>query len=83
MEIRVYRRDDEGCVEIADNGSAISDDEWVMVGEEVRDEPSQLQHGSEIGLLLAQWSVYKFGGTLECNKTDDTGSVVTVSFPVE
>ncbi|QLG48107.1 PAS domain-containing protein [Natrinema halophilum] len=83
VEVRVFERNGEGCVEIADNGSGISEDEWLMVDEEVRDEPSQLQHGSGIGLLLAQWSVHKFGGSLQHRKRDGGGSVVTVRFPFD
>ncbi|WP_254764283.1 PAS domain-containing protein [Natrinema marinum] len=81
VAVRVVERAEEVRIEIADNGPGISADEWSMVDEEVRDEPSQLRHGNGIGLLLARWTVDELGGTLQCSTEDGMGSVVTIRLP--
>ncbi len=83
VTVRVFEHAGEAHVEIADNGPGIAADEWSMIDEEVRDEPSQLRHGNGIGLLLARRIVNAFSGTLRYAKGDNGGSIVTVRLPAE
>jgi len=67
VEIRVkYGADKtELCVEIADNGPGIPDDEWevLLAGEE-----TPLTHTTGIGLWLIYWTLTALGGTVERKK---------------
>ncbi|WP_247730691.1 PAS domain-containing protein [Halovivax limisalsi] len=81
VDLRVSERDGRARLEVADNGVGISPDEWKMVTEEVRKEPSQVRHGSGMGLLLTRWIVDEFDGRLSYATDESNGSVVAVRLP--
>lgn len=80
-DIRVFERDGDACLAVSDNGVGISPDEWSMVTEEVREEGSQVRHGSGMGLLLTQWIVDGCDGQLAYTTAETPGSTITVRLP--
>lgn len=81
VDVRVSGRGDTARIEIADTGPGIPEDEWSMINEEVRDAPTQLRHGKGIGLILTQWIVDEFGGSVQYSERPETGSRVIVRLP--
>nr|WP_254714866.1 PAS domain S-box protein [Natranaeroarchaeum aerophilus] len=81
VDVRVSGRGDTARIEIADTGPGIPEDEWSMINEEVRDAPTQLRHGKGIGLILTQWIVDEFGGSVQYTERPETGSLVIVRLP--
>jgi nitrogen fixation/metabolism regulation signal transduction histidine kinase len=53
--------------------------EWAVVTD--RQEITQLQHGSGIGLWLVRWVVDDHGGTLELRENDDDGTTLAIRLP--
>jgi len=83
VAISITTAADEVIVEIADDGVGIADDEWAMVDAEVRNEQTQVHHGSGMGLLLTRWIVDELGGELAYEDRDGDGSVVAIRLPIE
>lgn len=70
--------EDPVAVRITDNGPGIPDHEIAVIeaGEE-----TALEHGSGLGLWVANWVVTDSGGTLTFETTADGGSEVVVTLP--
>jgi len=83
VEVAVTKREDEVCIEVADNGPGIPREEWSVVVEEGKTDTTQLRHGSGVGLLLAKWVVDDYGGHLEYEGESDDGAQVTVRLPAQ
>ncbi|AGB17006.1 PAS domain S-box [Halovivax ruber XH-70] len=69
----------EGWVEltVADDGPGIPETEQaVVLGTAM---PTQLAHGSGLGLWLTSWIVQVFDGEMDIQANDPTGSVVTLT----
>lgn len=81
VEIRVTKVADgtELCVEIADNGPGLPDDQWnvLMAGEE-----TPLAHTTGIGLWLIYWTITALGGTIDRAKNEPRGTVLTYRLPL-
>jgi PAS domain S-box-containing protein len=81
VEVRVTNVADgsELCVEIADNGPGLPDDQWnvIMAGEE-----TPLAHTSGIGLWLIYWTVTALGGTIDRTENEPRGTVLTFRVPL-
>ncbi len=81
VEIRVTDVPDgsELCVEIADNGPGLPDDQWdvIMAGEE-----TPLAHTTGIGLWLIYWTLSALGGTVDRTDNEPRGTVLTYRVPV-
>jgi len=81
VEIRVTQVVDETelCVEIADNGPGLPDDEWnaLMTGEE-----TPLAHTTGIGLWLVYWTITALGGTIDRSENEPCGTVLTYRIPL-
>lgn len=82
VTVRVSARGEAVQIEIADTGPGIPDDEWSMTNEEATESPSQVRHGQGMGLLLTQWIVDEFGGSVQYSERPETGSLVVVRLPV-
>ncbi|AGN01738.1 signal-transducing histidine kinase [Salinarchaeum sp. Harcht-Bsk1] len=82
VTVTATREGADAVVEIVDDGNGIADDEWAMVDAEVRDEQTQLRHGSGMGLLLTRWIVDDVGGQLAYDDRDTEGSVVSLRLPL-
>lgn len=81
IDIRVTQVADgaELCVEIADNGPGLPDDEWnaLMAGEE-----TPLAHTTGIGLWLIYWTITALGGTIDRAGNEPRGTVLTYRVPL-
>lgn len=53
-----------------------------MTNEEATESPSQVRHGQGMGLLLTQWIVDEFGGSVQYSERPEAGSLVVVRLPV-
>jgi PAS domain S-box-containing protein len=81
VEIQVTQVGDgrELCVEIADNGPGLPDDQWnvLMAGEE-----TPLAHTTGIGLWLIYWTLTALGGTVDRAENQPRGTVLTYRVPL-
>jgi PAS domain S-box-containing protein len=81
VEIRVTQVADgtELCVEIADNGPGLPDDQWnvLLAGEE-----TPLAHMTGIGLWLIYWTITALGGTIDRAENEPRGTVLTYRVPL-
>jgi PAS domain S-box-containing protein len=81
VEVRVTKVADgaELCVEIADNGPGLPDDEWnvLMAGEE-----TPLAHTTGIGLWFIYWTITALGGTIDRAENEPCGTVLTYRVPL-
>lgn len=68
-------------VHVEDDGPGIPPVEQQIVLGEI--EPTQLQHGSGLGLWIARWVVDVLGGRIDIEDNDPRGTVVTLRFPLE
>jgi C4-dicarboxylate-specific signal transduction histidine kinase len=75
LDIAIQRRSEAVTVEVTDNGEGIPEHEWLVLdaGEE-----TPLEHGSGLGLWVAQWAVEGCGGTLDFHTHDAGGTTVTI-----
>ncbi|MFB6243279.1 MAG: PAS domain S-box protein, partial [Halobaculum sp.] len=79
LRVAVTREADATTVIVEDDGPPIPEMEWAVVTD--RQEITQLQHGSGIGLWLVRWVVDDHGGTLELRQNDEDGTVIAVRLP--
>ena len=79
LRVSVEREPSATTILIEDDGPPIPEVEWAVVTD--RQEITQLQHGSGIGLWLVRWVVDDHGGTLELRQNDDDGTVVAMRLP--
>lgn len=81
VEVRVTTVADgaELCVDIADNGPGLPDDEWnvLMAGKE-----TPLAHTTGIGLWLIYWTITALGGTFDRAENEPRGTVVSYLVPL-
>jgi len=75
VSVSVEERDGEVLIDVADNGPGIPEHEREVLS---AGEETPLEHGSGVGLWLAQWVVEKSGGRLRFRENDPRGSVVTI-----
>ncbi|MXR40423.1 PAS domain-containing protein [Halobaculum sp. WSA2] len=70
---------DRLCIEIADDGPGIPDQEWDVIfdGQE-----TQLAHGTGIGLWMMYWTITALGGTIERSDNEPRGCVITYHIPL-
>ena len=80
VEISVERVDDEVAVRIADNGPGIPPDERVAITDS--ETPTQLTHGSGLGLWLTQAAVGEHDGALRYESPQGYGAVIEVRLPL-
>ncbi|HKJ59327.1 MAG TPA: sensor histidine kinase [Halobacteriales archaeon] len=75
LDIAVAKGTETVTVEVSDNGEGIPDHEWLVLdaGEE-----TPLEHGSGLGLWVAQWAVDGCGGTLQFETNEPRGTTVTI-----
>ncbi len=79
VSVSVERGPAATTILIADDSPPIPEVEWAVVTD--RQEITQLQHGSGIGLWLVRWVVDDHGGTLELRENDDDGTTVAMRLP--
>jgi len=77
VEIAVERRGDSVAVTVSDDGPGIPDHERAAIDAGVE---SALEHGSGLGLWLANWGATSLGGSLVLD-SDADGTTVTVELP--
>ena len=82
-EVRVTaeRTDEHVTVVVADDGPPIPTDEWAVVTD--RQEITQLQHGSGLGLWLVRWVIEDHGGELTLRENGPEGTEIAVRLPVD
>ena len=75
LDVAVERTEDAVTIDVTDNGDGIPEHEWAVLdsGEE-----TPLEHGSGLGLWVAQWAVQRSGGTLRFSTNDPAGTTVTI-----
>ena len=78
VELAAERRDDRVTVTVADDGPGIPEGELAVIDAGTE---SQLEHGSGLGLWLANWGATELGGDLSVETTD--GTTARVSFPAD
>jgi len=78
-EITISYEADSSTLIVADHGPGIPDHETTALD---RDQETDLQHGSGIGLWLVKWGTESFGGAVVFN-TDETGTQVRISIPTD
>jgi signal transduction histidine kinase len=78
VEIGVELTDDGVRFAVRDEGEGIPDRERAVLRE---GEPTQLQHGSGIGLWLVSWGVTRLGGDLSFEHPETGGTIVRLSIP--
>lgn len=81
VEIRV-RTQDTGrtLVEVVDDGPGLPEHEARVIEDTVE---APLEHGSGMGLWLAQWVSLKNGGPLQIDSTDQGGTVVSLTLATD
>ena len=81
VEVRVTQvaNGTELCVEIADNGPGLPDDQWnvIKAGEE-----TPIAHTTGIGLWLIYWTLTALGGTVDRAENEPRGTVLTYRVPL-
>jgi len=78
-ELTISYEADNTTLIIADNGSGIPDHETAVLD---RDQETDLEHGSGIGLWLVKWGTESFGGSVVFD-TDETGTQVRINIPTD
>jgi len=76
IEVRVYSSNGRGVVAVEDHGSGIPEQEFTAIE---REEETQLQHGSGLGLWIVHWVVNGSAGDLSFETNG--GTTVRVAFP--
>ena len=78
LHVGVEREGDTVTIEVTDNGAGIPEHEWLVLdsGKE-----TPLEHGSGLGLWIAQWAVERSGGSLEFDTDDQVGTTVRIVLP--
>lgn len=76
--IEIDQTDESVAVVVADEGPGIPDTDWAVVAD--RQEITQLNHASGLGLWLVRWIVENNGGWLERTERAD-GTTVVVHLP--
>ena len=80
VEVTVRHGSDRVRVTVADDGPGIPRHERAVVAGDT--EPTQLEHGSGLGLWVARWVVEGYGGTVRfSDEGDDAGATVTLRLP--
>lgn len=82
IEIRAYPSAGDIHVSLKDRGKGIFPDELPLVFDKFFRGRNAGQHGSGLGLSIAQKIVKDHGGSLVMESIVDEGTTVTVSFPV-
>lgn len=81
VEVRVRQVENgtELCIDIADDGPGLPDDQWavIMTGEE-----TPLSHSTGIGLWLIYWTVTALGGAIDRAGNEPRGTVLTYRVPL-
>jgi len=77
VELAAERRADTVAVTVSDDGPGIPDHERSAIDAGVE---SALEHGSGLGLWLANWGTASLGGTLVLD-SDADGTTVSVELP--
>jgi len=80
VEISVEEVDDEAVVQIADDGPGIPPDERVAITDD--ETPTQLTHGSGLGLWLSQAVVGEHDGDVRYDSPPGYGAVIEVRLPL-
>jgi len=78
-EITIGYEADSSTLIVADHGPGIPEHETTALD---RDQETDLQHGSGIGLWLVKWGTESFGGTVVFD-TDETGTQARISIPTD
>jgi len=85
IEIRTFRRDGTGVVEIADRGPGMDDDAATRAFERFfRADPARSRHrgGSGLGLAIVDATVRAHGGTVTLTSSPERGTTVRVELPI-
>ncbi|RQH03561.1 PAS domain S-box protein [Natrarchaeobius oligotrophus] len=69
----------QGVVQIADNGPPIPDIEVDVLDDETK--ASSTYHGSGVGLWVMKWCVDSLGGALSFKENEPRGNLVQISLP--
>lgn len=86
IKIRIFRRDSQAIVEVADTGCGISDGDKLKVLElfyTTNKKSSDSRRGIGLGLPLCQSIVCAHGGTIHIADNDPIGTVVSFSLQLE
>ncbi|WP_436925380.1 histidine kinase N-terminal 7TM domain-containing protein [Halosimplex amylolyticum] len=75
VELSAERRDGEVAVVVADDGLGVPDHELAVLSAGAE---SALEHGSGLGLWVADWGATALGGALAVDTTEGTVATVTV-----
>lgn len=65
---------------VADDGPGINPAEYEVLAQGVE---TPLEHGSGVGLWIVKWGIDKIGGSVSFAEREPSGTVVTISVPVE
>lgn len=78
LVVTVERNESVVTIAVDDNGGGMPEQEWEVIdaGEE-----TPLEHGSGLGLWVAQWAVRRSGGELTVAIDDGIGTTVTIELP--
>ncbi len=81
VDVSVTVADDDTtvCLEIADTGPGIPDDQWnvIMAGKE-----TPLAHSTGVGLWLMYWTITALGGVMDRTENDPRGTILTFRVPL-
>jgi len=78
-EVTISYETDTNTLVFADNGPGVPEHETTALD---RDQETDLQHGSGIGLWLVKWGVESFGGTVVFD-THEKGTDVRIRIPTD
>ncbi len=78
VEIGVERTEGGAAIEIRDEGPGIPESEIEVIR---KGSETALDHGSGLGLWVANWAVTDLGGEISFRERDPRGSVVRVTLP--
>lgn len=82
INIKVYKEQDAGVIDIEDSGIGMAPDELPKIwGRLYRADPSRSQRGLGLGLSLVKAVVQAHGGHVEVSSTVGIGSVFTIRLP--